>query len=298
VERASAASWYALAAYFARETAAGLRAHRLAAVLTVLIVAGGALLFEAFALVSYNLTRIAERGGASLFVELYLAGDVPEERQLALAQELGRLPEVREARWTSQAEALERFRAEGYGQLLEGIEGNPLPASILLELRPELEAAAGRELARSLLRRPEIEQWTDSAELAERLAAVVSIVRALVSVVGLTLALMLGFLVAGTVRLALDARRAEIDILELVGATPTFVRLPFVLQGAVLGAAGGALSVAALAGAWHALLGSFDLGDAMLVGIGSLRFFEPPELGLFVLVTTVLAAGASLLAVR
>jgi len=298
VERSSVGSWGALGRYFVRETMTNLWRHRLAHVLTLLIVAIGALIFEIFALVSYNLSLLVEQGGGNLFIELYFKDEVPADRQAQIVSKLQSLPEVQSASGISKEQALEGFKAQGYEKLLEGIEGNPLPASVLLQLRPSVSAAEARELARSLGGEPEFAEWSDSGELAERLAAVSSIVRGVVAAIGLFLVLMLGFLIAGTVRLALEARRREMEILELVGATSAFVRLPFVMEGLLIGALGGALSVGALSLLHRLLVASLDLGDVMLLGIGSVRFFGAWVLTLFCAFPAVLGCLAGLLATR
>ena len=295
VLRAPPGSWSALGGYFVRETVANLWIHRVASGLTLVIVAVGALIFESFALLSQNVTRIVERGGSRLFIELYIKEGIPESRQQEMLSELRRLPEVQAARWITKQQALEGFRTEGYGPLLEGIEGNPLPASLVLELDPTLDATAARALAQRLAKAPEVGEWSDSGELAERLRGVMTILRALVLVVGLCLGLMLGFLIAGTVRLALDSRRSEMDILELVGATSAFVRLPFILEGMVLGTIGGLVSVGILAVLFRLLVASLDLGDTMLLG-ESLTFFDAQSLVLCCVVTAVLGCVAGILA--
>lgn len=296
VLRAAPGSWSALGAYFVRETLANLWIHRVASVLTLVIVAVGALIFESFALLSQNLTRIVERGGSRLFIELYIKEGVPESRQQEMRSELERIPEVQAAKWITKQQALEGFRTEGYGPLLEGIEGNPLPASLVLELDPTLDATAARALAQRLAKAPEVGEWSDSGELAERLRGVMTILRVLVLVVGLALGLMLGFLIAGTVRLALDSRRSEMEILELVGATSAFVRLPFILEGTVLGTIGGILSVGILAILFRLLVASLDLGDTMLLGAESLTFFDATSLILCCAVTAALGCVAGILA--
>jgi cell division transport system permease protein len=292
------ASSLAYARYFVGQTSANLRLHRLAACLTILIVAVCALIFELFALVSHNLTRIVEHGGRGVFIELYFRDEVPEPRQREMVGVLARVPQAEAVRWTSREEALDSFRAQGYGGLLEGIEGNPLPASVLLQLQPSVDLAAARDLARRLASAPEYESWSDGGEIAEKLDAAASVVRGAVWLIGLFLGLLLGFLIAGTVRVALGSRLDEIEILELVGATPAFVRLPFVLEGAVLGATGGAIAAGCVYLLYRALVASLDLGGLMLIGVGSVSFFSARMLLACCTLPTLLGAAAGLLATR
>ena len=84
-------------------------------------------------------------------------------------------------------------------------------------------------------------------------------------------------IVANTIRLAFYSRRDELDILALVGASRTFVRVPFLLEGTVQGLLGGLLSLLLLYGAYELVLPQIRFGLELIVGRAELRFFTNGE---------------------
>ncbi len=291
-----ATSRWATAYYCLRETVANIRHHALATMLTILVIALGALIFESFGLVSANISRVVQEGSDGLFLELYFTPSASEEAQWAQRLDLLQRKEVLDVRWITAEAALAEFEGQGYGQLLTGIEGNPLPASLFVRLEPTLTQEEVKALGRKLGERPEFEDWRHSGELAEQLRPVVRLTRWLVTMVGFFLALLLSAMVGGTVKLAFDARRTEMEILELVGATAVFIRLPYLLEGGLLGAMGGLLSLSALYGIYLSVVSSVDFGSLLFVGFDGIRFFGPGMLLAFCVGTTVLGFVGSFLA--
>jgi len=152
-------------------------------------------------------------------------------------------------------EALRRLRAslgEEAG-VLDGLGPEVLPAS--LEVRPSgLSLAETRDLAARLARVPGAAEVDYGAAWLERLETLLRRGRAVgLALIGL-LAAATAVLVSNTLRLAVYARRDEIDIMKLVGATDAYVGAPFLVEGLLQGLAGAGLAVAVLAGAAVALL--------------------------------------------
>lgn len=210
----------------------------------------------ALALVGYGLARMATTQldkllfalGGEVEMTVYLEGGTTPEKisdlQAALAQRTGG-----QTRLVSPAEALGRLAKElgDQGAALASLEQNPLPWSIEVTLPPParepeaLEALAGR--VRGL---PFVTQVDYGQEALERLTA---IARALE--LGSLIAFILVFLtavvvVSATLQLAIYARREDIEIQKLVGATDRFVRAPFLIEGLLQGVVAAALSCVAL----------------------------------------------------
>jgi cell division transport system permease protein len=144
----------------------------------------------------------------------------------------------------SPSEGLSEFRtASGFGASLEMLEENPLPW--LLEVTPEIgngEAGAGALLF-------EIEE-NDTVELVQydhqwlqRLARMLELGHALVSILGLLFSIAVVVVVANTIRLDVGTRAEEIEILALVGAGDGFIRQPFLYSGFWYGLLGGLLAL-------------------------------------------------------
>ena len=273
-----------------RATWRGLRGSGVTAWVSVVTLAVALFLVGAFALVVVNMEGLLDRFGRDLTVTAYLQADLSSEHTRRLAETVRSVEVVEELSIVDKDEALERFRQiTGGAFLLEGIEENPLPASFEMLLRPEhrnLEGFAILEAALSGL--PGIDELRHGREWIDGYARVVSLVRISGYAVGLVLSLATLLIVANTIRLGIYARRDELEILELVGASRTFVRTPFLLEGTLQGMLGGLLAAGLLWLSFLVLLPSLQYGLAFLMGHAEARFFGLAE------VSRLVAGGAVL----
>jgi len=234
-------------------------------------------LLGAFALLLANMSGLLERFGREVRLTAYVADGLAPEAGRALAERVARLEGVERAVFVGKDEALERFRRRlgGEASLLEGLEENPLPASVEVELAPSHRSEDGLARVRAALAATDgVAEVAHGHAWVAGYARAVSLLRAAAAVLGGVLALAALLIVTNTIRLGVYARRDEIEILMLVGATRTFVAAPFLLEGLVQGAAGGALALGALWAAF-ALFGG-PLHGAFAFVLGSV---EPSFLG-------------------
>lgn len=188
----------------------------------------------------------------SATVTVYLDTRLDERQAMDIAARLRNQPPVAAARLVTAAEGLAEFQ-QGLGleNALSELEDNPLPAAIVVlpeDTRPEavrvlasnLEAVDGVDEARVDL--AWLERLRRLAELGQRLAL------ALAGLFGLGVLLVVG----NTIRLAVESRRQEIEVVTLIGATHAFVRRPFLYSGAWYGLGGGLLAMLllTLGGQW------------------------------------------------
>jgi cell division transport system permease protein len=279
------------AACLVRGAARGLVASPVTSAVAVVTIAASLVLVGAFALLGWNMEEVLRGVGDELRVTAFLEADLPRERQEELAATARTVEGVAEVGIVSQEEALERFRA-GVGRgsaFLEGLEENPLPASLEIRLAPERRSAEGmRVVVESLSGLPGIDDLASGEEWVEGYLRAIALVRGVGIGLGVILALAALLIVANTIRLAVLARRDELEILSLVGASRAFVATPFLLEGAGQGAAGGLLALAVLAVLFHAVLPDLEFGLALLLGGIEPRFFAPAE------AVALVAAGAGL----
>jgi cell division protein FtsX/septal ring factor EnvC (AmiA/AmiB activator) len=275
----------------------GIRATPLVFAASVGTMAAGLLLLGVFLLVIENMRGMVERFGHELRVVAFLhdgAGSDPPAVD-ALRARAVELAGVSSVEYVSPEAALERLRSDlgGDAGILEGLEGNPLPASLELELRPEARGPSQvQALADALAALPEIDEVRYGAGWVETYARVLRAIEWGGAVLALFLLLVLGAIVAGTVQLAVHAREEEIEILRLVGASSWYVRLPFYLEGALQGAVAATLAVALL----YALLalglpwirGPLEL----LLGRAELVFLGAFEVALLLLRSATAPAGS------
>ncbi len=215
--------------------------------------------FGLFLLLAFNLTVLVDALGRDMQVQIYFADSAGPEKIDGLRNTLVADPAVAEVRLISSEEARHRFQQNfpALKDLPETVGGDIFPVSFELVLREgHRDPASVARLARSYQGAAGVEEVRYDQEWVRRMAGFIDLVRH--GGYGLSV-LLLGAVmvtVGAMVRLTILARRDEIDIMRLVGATAAFVRGPFLLGAAAQGLAGGALAVGALLLTHHLVVGS------------------------------------------
>ena len=269
----------------ARDAAQRLAGNWVTGLMTVLVIAVALSLPATLYLVLDNVRALAGHVEGQAQVSLFLAMDVDAPAQRALAERISKRPDVARVEVISREAALAEFRAQsGYADVLASLDGNPLPGVLVVLPAAVGEAAVLRD-ALAAERGVEIAQL-DTAWL-QKLAAMLAIGERLAEALAIAFALVVLLVVVNSIRLAIEARREEILVVKLVGATDAFVRRPFLYTGLWFGLAGGltaALLVALLAwwiaapvatlvslyGSSFVLAGLGLAGSLALVGTGTL----------------------------
>ena len=257
----------------------GIRQASTTSLLAVLTIAVVLVLVGSASLLVENMTGILDEFGEDLQLTAYLDDSVSESEIAGLAETVAAAPGVEHVEVVTKALALERFeKIAGGAELLAGLEENPLPASLEISLAPESRTAEGMAILRDALDGlPGIEELAHGQEWIEGYARAVALIRGGALGIGVVLGLAALLIVANTIRLAFYARRDELDILALVGASRTFVRVPFMLEGTLQGLLGGLLALLIVYGAYELLLPQIRFGLELVVGRAELRFFTSAE---------------------
>jgi cell division protein FtsX len=240
------------------------------------------LLLATTLLLFQNARAIAASWGIDVPVTVYMQHGAPPADVEALRSKLAALPEVERAEWVTPQQALTRLDASvgDHPELLAGIDAAALPDSIELHLVPGVEPGFADALAGRVQAMDGVDEvaalgpWVQQAEtMLDTFEWLAIGVAALVSLACLAI-------VWSTIRLGVFARRAELDILRLVGGTTRFVRAPFVVEGVLQGVLGTALALTGLWLAFDLIRPFVEQGMALVFAAGSIRFFAPLELGL------------------
>lgn len=266
----------------------GLQSSRVPSLLSVLTIAVALVLVGSFGLVVGNMQGLLDEVGRELQVVAYVQRDLDPVKLRQLAQRAAEVEGVDQVAVVTPEEALERFRRSvGGADLLEGLDENPLPASLEIALQPAFRSAEGlTRVAAALQELPGVHELAHGQDWVEGYARAVSLARAAAIGLGLVLSLAALLIVANTIRLGVYAREDELEILGLVGASRTYVRVPFLLEGSLLGLAGGVLALAVLWLAFLLLVPRVEYGLALFLGQQSPTFF-----GAWGMVALLLAGG-------
>jgi cell division transport system permease protein len=199
-----------------------------------------------------NVSAVSASWESTLQVSLFLKDSTSRARGEALAAELGGRPGVVKTEYVSREQALAEFRElSGFGEALDLLSENPLPALVLVTPQRELGQAQINALVESLARLPEVEQAKLDQKWLERLYALLEIARRLVWMIAGLLGLAVIVVVGNTIRLDIENRREEIEVMKLIGAPDGFIRRPFLYSGFWYGLLGGVLGFIFV---WAALL--------------------------------------------
>lgn len=245
-----------------------------------------------------NIERLSAGWERGTQLSLFLKHEVTAARALRLAQEIRAIPGVVTVDFISRDAALQEFRKHsGFGPALQLLGSNPLPAVLVVRPETASSAMAVEALRARLAGLPGIDLAEVDHLWLKRLTLLLEIFERLAWMLAALFAAAVLLIVGNTIRLAVANRRTEIEVVELVGGTPAFIRRPFVYQGAVQGALGGLLAWILIEGGLVALSGP----ASELAGLYGSRFtltgLETPEGLLLVLIGALLGWLGSRLAV-
>jgi cell division transport system permease protein len=282
--------------YALAEGTQGFVRNGLASVASVVITAVTLVALGAALAVAGALNHVAAALEEQLQVVVYFRPGVTPEEAIVARSRLEQIPGVAGIEYVSPQEALRRLEAQlgPRTKFRDLLQNNPLPASLVVtatasdRLRPI--AAAARDL-------PGVDEVRDGGLVLQRLLSVTRAVRLGGTAAGVLLACVALVVIAGTIRLTVFARRAEIEVMRLVGATAWFIRWPFVVEGAVTGACGACGAAAAVAAGYALIAGGAAraLPFVPLPGAGEVAFEIVWKL---VVWGVLIGVSASLLAVR
>jgi len=199
-----------------------------------------------FSLATYNLRIALSAIEERVEVVVYLRDDARQSEIDTLLVELAAFEEVSRVNYVSKRDALERAQRDlpEFGQLFIESEVNPLPQSLEVELRPGNRTPDVVErVAGSARNYPFVEDALYGEEWVDRLFSLRRIGFASTAVLGVAFAMVAALIIGTALRIAIFARRDEIYIMRLVGARNSFIRRPFLLEGALAGLAGAVLAV-------------------------------------------------------
>jgi cell division transport system permease protein len=183
--------------------------------------------------------------------------------------------------------------------LLEGLPHDVLPASLEISLkRGQRDSSTVERVAQQLRGKKEIASVEYPQQWVERLALTVLAVAWAKWLVGGVFFLATFFIVGSTVKLAIYARRDEVEIMQLIGASETLIQAPFVLEGMLQGITGAALALAALWGGYILVREQIEIFADPLWLVGHLRFLDFEAAVFLVATGLVLGAGGSLVSLR
>ena len=231
-----------------------------ATALTLGVIGLGLALPACLHLVVVNAATVTAGIGETVQLTVYLKQPTTPEQARKVQQGLDARDDVLSAKLVSPEEGLREFEAmSGFGEALQALEDNPLPYAITLRPAPLFDSPAAVEsLADELKTLPEVDIVQADTEWVRRLDAILGALAQVVRILAILLGLGVVVIVGNTIRLDINNRREEIEVVKLVGGSNAFVRRPFLYSGAWYGLGGGLLAVLIVSAAVGLLAGPVE----------------------------------------
>lgn len=257
-----------------------------AGLLSMLTIALALFVLGGFLAVTANLERLGAEWSNSAELSIYLKDDISAEERRVLETALTPGELIASHEYVSKTAALARFK-QTFGDLaaaVDSVGGNPLPASLEVKLRPGPGVSSGVDgLATQMRLMPGVADVRYDRQWLTRVVSAINIIRGVGLFLGLVLTVAASLTVANVVRLALFARRDELEIMDLVGAPHAYVRGPFIMEGVLQGGLGAIVALAALGIAFLAMRARYFVPLASALNLSSISFL-PIELCLALIV--------------
>jgi len=250
--------------------------HRFLNSVTIITIAISILIVSAFALFFVNANEIINSWKKGIKIMIYLKPDTPETKISELKRKIQHMDGIQDVRFISKNEALQELKKQMRRQssLFENLKENPLPDAFEIRL---IASFQNQEKVEMFATRLESFSQVDEVEYGQRwlgrFTNFFNLFRLTGYAMGGLFFMAALLIVANTIRLVLYSRREEIEIMRLVGATDSFIKAPFYIQGLIQGAFGGIIGLAALFVTFMFI--SLSVKQGLSPGLFTIRFLSP-----------------------
>jgi cell division transport system permease protein len=267
--------------------------------MTLLTVSLSVLIFSFFFLIYTNMIKTGERLGDDLRLTIYLDEEPVREMQAQLVRRITNFSPVEEIRFISRQEAFNRLAAQlgDNADVLDDLDPSFLPPAI--EVYPKKSLSTLTQIQRFseyLATLPGAVKVQYGQQWVERFNYFTKLLRIIVFLSGFLLIMTTTFMVAYTIRLAVVARQAELEILRLLGATNNYIRTPFLIEGFLQGVFGSSAGLLALYFLFNWIQMRFT-GPGIL-HLVDFTFFPPAIVATIISASIILCIGGSFSSMR
>lgn len=210
-------------------------------------------------LLTVNVTNIVDSVSDKNLTNVYLDDDMDHLHAVAIGQDLLNVEHVVDAQLVEKDEAMEAYREQLGDEIFQNMtgKGNPFPYSYKITVDTETmqnveqyDAVVNELKQVKLVRNGEVlggvQSVSSHRDMAQKLTTLSSLITMMSFWIIIALAVISLFIIANTIRMTMFSHRFEISIMKSVGATNTFVRIPFIIEGAVIGLVSAIVSIGIL----------------------------------------------------
>ena len=228
--------------YLIGEGFSNLFKNKKSTISSLMIMCATMLIFGLFFVIGENISAFVDNVAEAQEMRVYLVKDATESQIEQVGNEILAIDGVKDVQYISKEEGLESMRDVLGDELIQGyMERNILPPAYDVTLT-DLEL--NEEVQESILQIENVDEIQASNKVIDQIIRLARGIRIVTGAILILLIVISTAIIANTIKLTVHARRKEISIMKYVGATNSFIRWPFVIEGIVIGIAAGLLSVA------------------------------------------------------
>ena len=225
--------------FLIKEGFAGFKRAPLAASITIVTVALALTLVGGFALAVQNLADEFERTYRQIRLEAFIDASLNDAQRNGLIQRIKDVAGVATVEYVSPEAALASYRSEFGGDLVEVLGENPLPPSLKIELQSGFsQLSAVEAIVKQINSLPEVDDVVFAENVLRLLNRYFDIGLTIAIILGVVIICIAVVLIYNTIRLTIHSRKTLVEIMQLVGATHSFIKAPFMIEGILQGILG------------------------------------------------------------
>lgn len=220
--------------YLVKEGFKNVWSNRIMSIASVCVLVSCLILTGAAELLSLNVEKVVDSVGQSNETTVYLKDSVSELEAVYIGKDIEKIDNVTSVRFYSKDDAFETYREELGDELFERIseESNPLPDSYIVAMD---DLSLYEDTIKKIQAVDGVDTISNRSDIAKKLTDISNLVNMICIWVVIALVIISLFIIANTIRATMYSRRFEISIMKSVGATNSFVRLPFLVEGMIIG---------------------------------------------------------------
>lgn len=252
------------------------------------------LVFGLFFIIGENVNHVIQTVEASQEIQVFIKNDATDEEITKFGEDLDKIEGINKITYVSKDEALDimQDRVGENGYLIAGYKDNNfLPASYKVTLT-DLKLA--NQVEKQIAGLENLKEITSSNETMSKLIDIANGIRIVTAVVLIALVIGSIFIIANTIKLTVYARRKEISIMKYVGATNSFIRWPFMVEGIIIGIISAFISVL-IVGTAYKVIAAKLLETSIIKGLGMTLVSFGDMFSLIILVYLLLGIGIGII---
>lgn len=240
--------------YLIKEGVKNVWNNRIMSIASICVLISCLVLTGSAVLLSMNVAKVVESVGDSNETTIYLKDDVSDVEAAYIGKDLQKLSNVATVEFYSKEEAFKEYESVLGDEIFANLQGddNPLPDAYHISM---VDLSKYEQTVAQITAIDGVDSVSNRSEIAKRLTSINNLVATVSLWVVLALTIISLFIISNTIRMTMYSRRFEISIMKSVGATNAFVRIPFIIEGMLMGLISAVISTVALYFLYNGIMG-------------------------------------------